>query len=39
MAERTGYTLEGIHRNWKKDDRGELMHLMIYAKVRGEEYE
>ncbi|MGM1044571.1 Protein N-acetyltransferase, RimJ/RimL family [Paenibacillus uliginis N3/975] len=38
VAERTGFSLEGIHRNWKRDGSGELMDLMIYAKVRGHEY-
>lgn len=38
VAERTGFSLEGIHRNWKRDDSGELMDLMMYAKVRGHEY-
>ncbi len=38
VAERAGFTLEGIHRNWNRNDSGELMDLMVFAKVRGHDY-
>lgn len=38
VAERTGFTLEGTLRNWRRDEYGHLIDLMIYAKVRGEEF-
>lgn len=38
IAERSGYTLEGIMRNDKCDVDGQLRDTMIFAKVRGMEY-
>lgn len=38
VAERTGFTLEGILRNDKTDVQGNLRDTMIYSKVRGIEY-
>lgn len=38
VAERTGFTYEGTLRNWRRDEFGHLIDLMIYAKVRGVEY-
>ncbi|WP_322904139.1 GNAT family protein [Paenibacillus campi] len=39
VAERCGYTLEGTLRNHKLDTQGSLRHTLIFAKVRGAEYE
>ncbi|MFD1888225.1 GNAT family N-acetyltransferase [Paenibacillus wenxiniae] len=39
VAERCGYTLEGTLRNHKLNMRGSLRDTMIFAKVRGAEYE
>jgi RimJ/RimL family protein N-acetyltransferase len=38
VAERTGFTLEGILRNDKLDVHGVLRDTMIYSKVRGADY-
>ncbi|QSF45666.1 GNAT family N-acetyltransferase [Paenibacillus tianjinensis] len=38
VAERSGFTLEGILRNDKCDVDGKLRDTMIFAKVRGVEY-
>ncbi len=38
VAERCGYTLEGILRNHKLDSHGSLRNTMIFARVRGAEY-
>lgn len=38
IAERLGYTLEGILRNEKCDVSGTLRNTMIFAKVRGYEF-
>lgn len=38
LAERLGYTLEGILRNEKCDVTGILRHTMVFAKVRGYEF-
>jgi RimJ/RimL family protein N-acetyltransferase len=38
VAERAGFTLEGILRNDKRDVQGILRDTMIYSKVRGVEY-
>lgn len=38
VAERAGFTLEGILRNDKLDVQGALRDTMIYSKVRGVEY-
>lgn len=38
VAERTGFTLEGILRNDKTDVLGNLRDTMVYSKVRGVEY-
>jgi RimJ/RimL family protein N-acetyltransferase len=38
IAERSGYTLEGILRSDKCDVDGQLRDTMIFAKVRGMEY-
>lgn len=39
VAERCGYTLEGTLRNYKFDSNGSLTNTMIFARVRGAEYE
>ncbi len=38
VAERTGYTLEGILRNNRLEENGELGDTKVYAKVRGLEF-
>lgn len=38
VAERSGFTLEGILRNDKCDEDGSLRDTMIFSKVRGVEY-
>ncbi|GIP36985.1 ribosomal-protein-serine acetyltransferase [Paenibacillus sp. J31TS4] len=38
VAERAGFTLEGILRNDKRDVDGSLRNTMIFSKVRGVEY-
>ncbi|QWU18261.1 GNAT family N-acetyltransferase [Paenibacillus sophorae] len=38
VAERTGYTLEGILRNNRLAENGELGDTKVYAKVRGSEF-
>lgn len=38
VAERAGFTLEGILRNDKLDVQGALRDTMIYSKVRGADY-
>lgn len=38
VAERTGFTLEGILRNDKTDVQGDLRDTMVYSKIRGAEY-
>lgn len=38
VAERLGYTLEGILRNEKSDVNGSLSDTRVYAKVRGTEF-
>lgn len=39
VAERCGFTLEGILRNETRDVDGSLRNTMIFSKVRGVEYE
>jgi hypothetical protein len=34
-----GYTLEGILRKMRRDSTGELVDMMVFAKVRGDEFE
>jgi RimJ/RimL family protein N-acetyltransferase len=38
VAERQGFTLEGILRNDTCDVEGSLRHTMVFSKVRGEEF-
>ncbi|MNE94807.1 ribosomal-protein-L7/L12-serine acetyltransferase [compost metagenome] len=38
VAERCGFTLEGILRNDKRDVEGLLRDTMIFSRVRGVEY-
>ncbi|GGN91058.1 GNAT family N-acetyltransferase [Saccharibacillus kuerlensis] len=35
VAERAGFTLEGVLRNWKLEEDDTLVNEMIFAKVRG----
>ncbi|WP_054957884.1 GNAT family N-acetyltransferase [Paenibacillus dakarensis] len=39
VAVRTGFSLEGTLRNWRRNEYGDLIHLMVYSKVRGAEYQ
>ncbi|NGM82614.1 GNAT family N-acetyltransferase [Paenibacillus sp. 7124] len=39
VAERAGFTLEGIYRNNRRGENGELENTKVFAKVRGIEYE
>lgn len=39
VAERAGYTLEGVLRKMRRDSTGTLVDMMVYAKVRGDEFE
>ncbi|KAF4325745.1 hypothetical protein G195_000708, partial [Phytophthora kernoviae 00238/432] len=39
VAERAGYTLEGVLRKMRRDSTGELVDMMVFAKVRGDEFE
>ncbi|MCK6073788.1 GNAT family N-acetyltransferase [Paenibacillus silvae] len=39
VAERAGYTLEGILRKINQDRTGEWVDMMVFAKVRGSEFE
>ena len=34
VAERAGYTLEGVLRKMRRDSTGVLVDMMVYAKVR-----
>ncbi|MDY8023119.1 GNAT family N-acetyltransferase [Paenibacillus polymyxa] len=38
VAERAGFTLEGILRNVEYDEEGSMAHQMVFAKVRGIEF-
>ncbi|MFT9369360.1 GNAT family N-acetyltransferase [Paenibacillus polymyxa] len=38
VAERAGFTLEGILRNVEYDEEGNMVHHMVFAKVRGIEF-
>lgn len=38
VAQRAGFTLEGILRSEKRDTDGSLRDTMIFAKVRGAEF-
>ncbi|AJE50456.1 GNAT family N-acetyltransferase [Paenibacillus polymyxa] len=38
VAERAGFTLEGILRNVECDEEGNMVHHMVFAKVRGIEF-
>jgi RimJ/RimL family protein N-acetyltransferase len=38
VAERAGFTLEGVLRNVAYDEEGTLVHQMVFAKVRGVEF-
>ncbi|OAZ42095.1 GNAT family N-acetyltransferase [Paenibacillus polymyxa] len=38
VAERAGFTLEGILRNVECDEEGNMVHHMVFAKVRGVEF-
>ncbi len=33
LAERCGFALEGIHRNYRRDASGRLCHIRIYARI------
>ncbi|MGN7412487.1 GNAT family N-acetyltransferase [Paenibacillus sp. SAF-068] len=39
VAERAGYTLEGILRKMRRDSTGTLVDCMVFSKVRGSEFE
>lgn len=39
VAERAGYTLEGVLRKMRRDSTGTLADMMVFAKVRGDEFE
>ncbi|WP_440119050.1 GNAT family N-acetyltransferase [Paenibacillus sp. QZ-Y1] len=39
VAERAGYTLEGILRKMRRDTTGMLVDVMVFAKVKGIEFE
>jgi RimJ/RimL family protein N-acetyltransferase len=39
VAERAGYTLEGVLRKMRRDSTGTLVDMMVFAKVRGDEFE
>lgn len=39
VAERAGYTLEGILRKMRRDSTGTLVDFMVFSKVRGSEFE
>lgn len=35
VARRAGFTLEGVLRNWKREEDGTLVNEMVFSKVRG----
>ncbi|WP_256972837.1 GNAT family N-acetyltransferase [Saccharibacillus sp. O23] len=35
VAERAGFTLEGVLRNWVREEDGTLVNEMVFAKIRG----
>ncbi|MCM3204908.1 GNAT family N-acetyltransferase [Paenibacillus illinoisensis] len=39
VAERAGYTLEGILRSMRRDSTGTLVDVMVFSKIRGKEFE
>lgn len=39
VAERAGYTLEGILRSVRRDSTGTLVDVMVFSKIRGKEFE
>ncbi|WP_337032094.1 GNAT family N-acetyltransferase [Paenibacillus illinoisensis] len=39
VAERAGYTLEGILRSVRRDCTGTLVDVMVFSKIRGKEFE
>ncbi|WP_181014093.1 GNAT family N-acetyltransferase [Paenibacillus xylanivorans] len=39
VAERAGYTLEGVLRKMRRDSTGTFVDMMVFAKVRGDEFE
>lgn len=39
VAERAGYTLEGILRSMRRDSSGTLVDVMVFSKIRGKEFE
>lgn len=39
VAERSGYTLEGIMRSMRRDSTGTLVDVMVFSKIRGKEFE
>ncbi|MDO3410831.1 GNAT family N-acetyltransferase [Saccharibacillus sp. CPCC 101409] len=38
VARRAGFTLDGVLRNWKREEDGTLIHEMIFSKVRGTDF-
>ncbi|WP_058829228.1 GNAT family N-acetyltransferase [Paenibacillus polymyxa] len=38
VAERAGFTLEGVLRNVEYNEEGSMVHQMVFAKVRGVEF-
>ncbi|MGD0030487.1 GNAT family N-acetyltransferase [Paenibacillus illinoisensis] len=39
VAERAGYTLEGILRSMRRDSTGTLVDVMVFSKIRGKEFD
>lgn len=35
VAARAGFTLEGVLRNWKREEDGTLVNEMVFSKIRG----
>ena len=35
VAKRAGFTLEGVLRNWKREEDGTLVNEMVFSKIRG----
>ncbi|MDP4098293.1 GNAT family N-acetyltransferase [Paenibacillus sp. P96] len=38
VAKRAGFTLEGVLRNWEREEDGTLVNQMVFAKVRGVDF-
>ncbi|OWA33640.1 GNAT family N-acetyltransferase [Saccharibacillus sp. O16] len=38
VAKRAGFTLEGVLRNWLREEDGTLVNEMIFAKIRGVDF-